>query len=111
MQTRCDRPLARRPSVAYALRELEGVELGFVLGCCKMKQGSRYVRATILCSDLPVNDETASVERIEETARNPTGNGQDEIAGYDTATVRMILLDESVRSPYPAEAPKEYAGR
>ncbi len=72
---------------------------------------SRYVRATISCNNLPVTDDTATAERIEEIAGNLTGNGHDEIAGYDVGTVRMILLDESVRSPYPSEPPKKYAGK
>lgn len=72
---------------------------------------SRYVRATIISSDLSVTHDTATAERIEEVAGNLAENGHDEIAGYDTATVRMILLDGSVMSPYPAEAPAKYAGK
>jgi hypothetical protein len=64
---------------------------------------SRYVRATIICNDLPVNENTAIVERIDEIAGNLAENGHEEITGYDTTTVRMIPLDESVKSPYPAE--------
>ena len=72
---------------------------------------SRYVRATIISNDLPVTQDTVTAERIEEVAGNLAGNGHDEIAGYDAATVRTILLDGSVASPYPAEAPEKYAGK
>lgn len=72
---------------------------------------SRYVRATIITNDLSVTQDTATIERIEEVAANLAGNGHDEIAGYDPTTVRMILLDGSVNSPYPAEVPEKYAGK
>lgn len=72
---------------------------------------SRYVRATIIGSGLPVTEDTATVERIEKIASNLAGNGHDEIAGYDVATVRMILLDASIRSPYPTEPPEKYVGK
>ena len=72
---------------------------------------SRYVRATIIGNDLPVAEDTATVERIEKIASNLAGNGHDEIAGYDVATVRMILLDASISSPYPAEPPEKYVGK
>jgi hypothetical protein len=52
----------------------------------------------------------ASVERIGEIAGNLAANGRQDIAGYDAATVRTILLDDSLKSPYPAEAPEKYAG-
>lgn len=72
---------------------------------------SRYVRASIICNDLPVNENTATAELIEEIAGNLAENGHEEVTGYDTSTVRVILLDESVKSPYPAEAPQEYRGK
>ena len=72
---------------------------------------SRYVRTTIICNDLPVDENTATAERIDEVAGNLAVNGHEEITGYETATVRMILLDESVKSPYPSEAPEKYAGK
>lgn len=72
---------------------------------------SRYVRATIVCDDLPVTEGTATAERIEEIASNLVRSSHNEIAGYDLATVRMILLDESVRSPYPPEPPQKYVGK
>jgi hypothetical protein len=72
---------------------------------------SRYVRASIICNDVPVTEDTATVERIEEIAGNLAGNGHSEIAGYDGETVRTILLDESVTSPYPPEPPRKYLGR
>lgn len=72
---------------------------------------SRYVRASIICSDVPITEHTATVERIEEIASNLVGNGHGEIAGYDMETVRTILLDESLTSPYPPEPPKKYIGK
>lgn len=72
---------------------------------------SRHVRATIICNGLSITGDTASAERIKEIAANLAGNGHDEVAGYDVATVRMILLDESVRSPYPPEPPEQYVGK
>lgn len=36
---------------------------------------SRYVRATIIGNDLPIAEDTATVERIEEIASNLAGNG------------------------------------
>lgn len=72
---------------------------------------SRYVRTAIICSDLPVTADTVTSERIQQIAANLTGNGHHEIAGYNASTVRMILLDVSVQSPYPTEAPKKYAGK
>lgn len=72
---------------------------------------SRYVRATIVCNDRPVGPDSATVERINEVAANLLGNGHEYINGYDTATVRAILLDGAITAPYPAEAPAKYAGR
>ena len=72
---------------------------------------SRYVRTTIICNDLTVSNDTATVERIEKIAGNLARNGHEDITGYDAVTVRTILLDESVREPYPVEAPEKYAGK
>ncbi len=72
---------------------------------------SRYIRAAIISRDLPLTEETATAERIEEIASNLAENGHDEIAGYDIATVRTILLDKSVTSPHAPEAPDRYAGK
>lgn len=72
---------------------------------------SRYVRSTIVCRDLPVDATTANADVIGEVAGNLLRNGHEYIAGYDTETVRAILLDTTVTSPYPAEAPAKYAGK
>jgi hypothetical protein len=72
---------------------------------------SRYVRTSLICNDIQVTEDTATVERIGEIACNLADNGHDEIAGYDLATVRTILLDESVTSPYPSEPPQKYVGK
>jgi hypothetical protein len=72
---------------------------------------SRYVRTSLICNDIRVTEDTAMVERIKEIARNLVGNDHSEIAGYDVATVRTILLDEEVTSPYPSEPPQKYVGK
>jgi hypothetical protein len=56
---------------------------------------SGYVRATIICRNLPVTNETASAELIDEIAGNLTSNGHKGITGYDVAEVRAILLNRS----------------
>jgi hypothetical protein len=72
---------------------------------------SRYVRATIVCNNVTVDENSATVERIEEIAGNLETNGHEEIAGYEAAIVQAILLDESVKSPYPVEPPEKYVGK
>jgi hypothetical protein len=72
---------------------------------------SRHVRAAIICNDLPVTAETASDEQIRKVAVNLLRYGYAEIEGWDNLTVRAILLDKAVTSPYPAEAPAKYAGK
>ena len=72
---------------------------------------SRYVRATIVCNGLPVTEDTATISKIEEIASNLAGSGNNEISGYDKATVQAILLDAAIASPYPNEPPAKYIGR
>lgn len=71
---------------------------------------SRYVRATITGRSEPVS-ESATTELINQIGGNLLRHRHPELEGYDAETVRAILLDTGVTSPYPAEAPAKYAGR
>ncbi len=51
---------------------------------------SRYVRASIICNDVPVSEDTATVERIEEIAVNLICNGHDEVARDDMESACMV---------------------
>lgn len=72
---------------------------------------SRAVRATIVCRDLKVNARTATRAVIEEVAKNMLANGHAYLEGYDVRTVRVILLDKTLGTSYPADAPAKYAGK
>lgn len=66
---------------------------------------SRYVRAAIVCNNLPIAAETATASLIVEIAGNV------DVIGYDTNVVREILLDTEITAPYPKFSPVKYAGR
>lgn len=72
---------------------------------------SRAVRTAIVCRDQKVSGRTATLALIGEVAASMLKNRHKEIAGYDARTVRAILLDKSLASPYPPEAPAAYAGK
>lgn len=66
---------------------------------------SRYVRAAITCKGQKVTARTATAALIREVAANVGATG------YDARTVRAILLDKTLGSTYPAQAPAKYAGK
>lgn len=72
---------------------------------------SRYVRSTIVCRNMKVSARTATTHLIAEIAASLIGNGNESVRGYDALTVRAILLDKTLGTSFPAEAPAKYAGK